>query len=238
MLLLANIILARTLSVEDFGQFSFAISLGTILSLPVAGGLPMLLTREIAQNIREDKWVEYRGLVTAAYHWVLGSSSLICLGLSLWSFAMANTHGPEMLAAFLLIPLLGLAAITNGMLKGLGLPVLAEAPNQIMQPSVMIGGYSALAWLWMASSGSILFGISYDELSYLPMIIFSMMQILSISIGRTGIFLTMSGRENLSLLSRVVALNVTALACLHRSSPMERLVLRLRSAPGLLCRAI
>lgn len=365
LLLLANIVLVRNLSVEEFGKFGFAISAATILSLPVAGGLPMLLTRETAQYVRQKNWAGYRGLLSAAYLWVLGSSGLVGLGVTLWWITAGSPPGPEILTAFLLIPLLGLGAIRNGVLKGLGRPVLAEAPIQIMQPLVMVLGYLALAWFGMASAASllwwyvtavfavflvatvmliraqpkaiagqgrsyedfaqwrrallpfalisavtvlftqvavfvagimgqedviaylrvaergaiiiilpfhvlnavigphlvdvirsgdrerqrqvarhssrlmfflalpmgivlffsgafllrVLFGNPYDEMSYLPMMIISMTQILSMSFGHAGSFLTMSGRENLSLMSQVAALSVTVLACLALIGP-------------------
>lgn len=151
LLLVANIVLARTLSVADFGAFGFALSLATVLAIPVSGGLPMLLTREVAGYVQKCNWSAYRGLVKVAYSWVAAVSVTIGLAFLAWKMLAASLPSQQLLITFLLVPLLGLNAIRNGILKGLGRPVLAEAPNQVMQPSLMIMGYLLLAWLGIAS---------------------------------------------------------------------------------------
>ena len=84
MMILANIVLARTISVAEFGTFGFAMAPATVLAIPVAGGLPMLLTREVAAYSQNKDWAAYRGLVVAAYGWVAAMCGLIALGLLGW----------------------------------------------------------------------------------------------------------------------------------------------------------
>lgn len=152
LLLIANIVLARALSVADFGAFSFALSLATVLAIPVSGGLPMLLTREVASYSQKGNWSAYRGLVRVAYTWVVAVSLVVGLAFLAWKILAASLPSQQLLIAFLLVPFLGLNAIRNGILKGLGRPMLAEAPNQVIQPSLMIVGYLLLAWLGLASA--------------------------------------------------------------------------------------
>lgn len=152
LLLLANIVLARTLSVGDFGAFGFALSLATVLAVPVSGGLPMLLTREVAGYARKENWSAYRGLAMVAYRWVLLACVAIGLASLTWKTMFGGMTDQQLLIIFLLVPFLGLNAIRNGLLKGLGRPVLAEAPSQVMQPALMILGYLTLAWLGLASA--------------------------------------------------------------------------------------
>ena len=71
LLLLANVVLARTLSVADFGIFSFVLSLASVLAIPVAAGMPMLLTREVANYHKKNNWPAYRGILKVAYSWVV-----------------------------------------------------------------------------------------------------------------------------------------------------------------------
>ena len=156
LMLLANIILARTLSVAEFGTFGFAIALATVLVIPVAGGLPMLLTREVAAYSQNEEWAAYRGLVSAAHGWVVAMCCLIALGLSgYWLVARELPAGP-LLVTVLLVPLLGLNAVGVGILKGLGRPVMAEAPTQLLQPALLILGYLGLAWLGLSTAISVL----------------------------------------------------------------------------------
>lgn len=156
MMLLANIILARTLTLAEFGTFGFAISLATVLAIPVSGGLPMLLTREVARYSQARDWPSYRGLVVVAYRWVAVTCGAIALGLlAWWLFAPTLPAGP-LLIAFLLVPFLGLNGVRGGILKGLGRPVMAEAPPQVLQPALLILGYLGLAWLGLSSATSVL----------------------------------------------------------------------------------
>ncbi|MBS0124932.1 oligosaccharide flippase family protein [Thetidibacter halocola] len=152
LMLLANIVLARTLSVAEFGAFGFAISLATVLAIPVSGGLPMLLTREVATYSQKTDWPAYRGLIVAAHRWVAAISAVIALGLLTWWLTAGGVPTGPLLIGFLLVPFLGLNGIRAGILKGLGRPMLAEAPTQILQPALMILGYLGLAWLGLSSA--------------------------------------------------------------------------------------
>lgn len=144
--------LARTLSVADFGAFGFALSLATVLAIPVSGGLPMLLTREVAGYAQMQNWPAYRGLLTLAYRWIVMICIVIGLTFIVWKAIFKGPSSDQLLITCLLVPFLGLNAIRGGVLKGLGHPVLAEAPMQVMQPFLMILGYVALSWLGLATA--------------------------------------------------------------------------------------
>lgn len=151
LLLLSNIILARTLSVEEFGAFGFAISVATVLSIPVSAGLPMLLTREAASYVQDENWPAYRGLKKVALNWVITSSSLVVLGCFAY-FSTTTFEAQRTIAiAICLLPFLGLGAIRSGLLRGLGRPILADGPLQVIQPALLILGYVFLAMNGIAS---------------------------------------------------------------------------------------
>jgi len=156
LLLVANIVLARTLSVADFGIFGFALSLATVLAIPVSGGLTMLLTREVAGYAQSGNWPAYRGLVMAAYRWVIMASFTIGLAFLVWNAFFGGMPAQHLLITFLMVPLFALNAIRNGILKGLGRPLLAEAPTQVLQPMLMILGYLLLARLGLTSAANAL----------------------------------------------------------------------------------
>lgn len=156
LLLVANIVLARTLSVADFGIFGFALSLATVLAIPVSGGLPMLLTREVAGYAQRDNWPAYRGLVLEAYRWVILVSLAIGLAFLVWNAVFGSMPDQHLLITFLLVPFFGLNAIRNGILKGLGRSLLAEAPSQVLQPTLLILGYLVLAKIGLTSAANAL----------------------------------------------------------------------------------
>ena len=148
--LVTSIVLARTLGPEGFGQYAFITALVPLISLPVSGGLPQLLTREVAKFTHAKNWALYQGALRASHAWVLLVATILLIGY--WvlraGFDLVPTEGKWALLpiALLMVPLGGLAAVRTGTIKGLGLPAYAELPNQMIQPVVMLGLIAMLAW--------------------------------------------------------------------------------------------
>lgn len=147
--LLCAIILARALGPEAYGQYAFVMALLTLIGLPVAAGLPQLLTREVASCAHAGEWSLYRGVVRAAHLWVILVSLLVLV-----LYAMAGPVAGWLPAegkwallgiAILLVPFQGLNAVRNGTIKGLGFPALAEMPTQIIQPLSLLTAFGTLA---------------------------------------------------------------------------------------------
>jgi len=172
---LAQILLARLFSVEEFGAFGFALSLATVASIPVVAGLPMLLTREVSRYVQVGDVSKYRGLVHRAYLWIVVTSVVLLLScLIVWHFRFPNNEAESVYQIALvgiLVPILSLNSSRSGIMKGLGFPSISEGPTQILQPLFLIAGYlglnslgkltllSALTWYVIASF--LVFLISY-----------------------------------------------------------------------------
>lgn len=153
LMLVTNVILARTLSVTDFGRFGFVLSLATVLALPAAGGMPLLISREVARYTQQGDWSACKALIKVSYRWVALVSSVLVLGLLTWTTLAGNVAAPkEMFLICILVSLLGLDGIRVGVLKGLNRPVLAEALAKIIQPLIMIAGFLTLASLGLGSA--------------------------------------------------------------------------------------
>ncbi|WP_428920797.1 flippase [Marinobacter sp. DUT-3] len=148
--LATSIILARVLGPEHFGQYAFVMALVPLLALPVSGGLPQLLTREVAAFAHSGSWSFYKGALKAAHGWVL-AGSVIILG-TFWFFRVGFELIPSdgkwalLPVAVLIVPLLGLGAIRNGAIKGLGRPAYAEMPQQFIQPIFILVFVATAAW--------------------------------------------------------------------------------------------
>lgn len=124
--LLSAIILARTLGPEAFGQYAFVMALLSLLTLPVAAGLPQLLTREVSAHSHGRQWPLYRGAVRAAHLWVI-AISLTMLVLYALAGPVAGglpTDGKWALLGLviLLVSIQGLNAVRNGTIRGHVLP--------------------------------------------------------------------------------------------------------------------
>jgi len=147
--LATSIILARTLGPQSFGQYAFIMALVPLIALPVSGGLPPLLTREIATFSHSKNWSLYQGALRVSHVWVLLVAVVVLLGY--WVLAVVGlvpTDGKWSLLpiALFMVPLGGLSAVRSGTIKGLGLPAYAELPGQLIKPIVLLALLATLAW--------------------------------------------------------------------------------------------
>jgi len=142
--LIVNIVLARWLPVEEFGQYSFTIALASVLAIPVSGGLPLMLTREVSSSLLAPDAPAFQRGLTSSILWVLVASLLLIAGAPIaGGFLMPDRASLVMIAA-LMVPAMGLMAVGEGVLKGFGRPVLAEASRQLIVPPVLV---AAALWL-------------------------------------------------------------------------------------------
>ncbi|WP_107853133.1 flippase [Oceanimonas marisflavi] len=160
--LLTSVILARGLGTEGFGQYSFVMSLIAIIALPVAGGVPQLFTREVAGYLHNKQWGLYRGVLRAGHMWVVVSSLVILGGYffvsNITHWLPADDKWQLLGIAVLMIPFLGLGAVRDGSIKGLGKPVYAELPGQFLQPVLLIASYFVLLKLDILTTQTVIWG--------------------------------------------------------------------------------
>lgn len=156
--ILANILLARWLSVADFGRYSFAIAIATFAAIPVSVGLPLLLTREVAQAAEAQDLRGFWRLLTVAATWVVFAGVLVILGL-LGALALGLV-APEMtgpLRIVMFLPLvMGVTALCGGTLKGLGLPIFSEVLPQVIAPVLLVAGIAVLHRMALADTNGAL----------------------------------------------------------------------------------
>jgi O-antigen/teichoic acid export membrane protein len=135
-------LLARFLGVSGYGDYAFLVSLIALLRLPSVAGLPMLLVREVGAARTTADWARFRGVV----NWVLRVSMMSAVPITL-GVVLLGIVAPQTLPAQLWGPLycsLGLvilsplAAISGGIMRGLKRVQLGQAPEQIIQPGVML----------------------------------------------------------------------------------------------------
>jgi len=147
--LATTVLLARLLGPEQFGQYAFIMALVPLLALPITGGMQTLLTREIASYSQAGRWALYKGALNAAHGWAIGGGLLILIAYAFFAYGLAviPTSGKWALLsiALLMLPLLGLNAARNGVIKGLGMPAAAELPGMLIQPMMMLGALSGVA---------------------------------------------------------------------------------------------
>ncbi|MEM7083792.1 MAG: flippase [Pseudomonadota bacterium] len=135
--LVTAILLARILGAEDYGYFTFAITVVGLLAVLAQLGLPQLATREIAALQTLERWSLLNGLRRRSLQLMLLSLSVvILLGVLLRAF---SAHIPAMeptvfLIALVMLPLMIMAEIFSGFLKGLHRVVHATWPLAAFKP--------------------------------------------------------------------------------------------------------
>ncbi|MFI9653000.1 oligosaccharide flippase family protein [Guyparkeria halopsychrophila] len=142
LMLLATILLARSLGPEGFGQYAFVIALITTLSIPLAPALMQLTTRETAGMHQAGDDGRIRALLQWANRHVLLGSVLVTIvvgGAALW-FAewQVDDRWTLLLAGLIALPLLGLNAVRAGILAGLRRVVQGQFPDLFVRPLVLL----------------------------------------------------------------------------------------------------
>lgn len=141
--LAVGILLARILGPQNYGIYTFILTLVTLLGLPTKAGLPTLLIRETAKNQLNQNWGLIRGLIKLANIFVFSYSIAISLiaGLTIWWYWKAtgsNTEADTFLWALWLLPLIAFEGVRTGTLRGLRWVVSSQLPEQLVRPFMMI----------------------------------------------------------------------------------------------------
>lgn len=146
--LAASILLARGLGPEGFGRYAFIMSVVTFLSIPIAGGMRLLLTREVAGYDHGREWGLFRGLLRRAHQWVALGLLVIGGGLGALAASRATWDVTDrwtlLLVGLAALPFVALNAVRAGTLRGLGNVVLAQLPEQLASPGLHLTVIAAL----------------------------------------------------------------------------------------------
>jgi len=140
--LVTQIVLARTLGVDEYGVYSVGIAWVAILTLVARCGMEPSVTRFTAEYLRLRARTALFGLAIRSAQ-ITGVGGLVCgtflvLGAAvlfdasedagLWAFGILGA----------LVPLRALMGVTMGLLRGAEYPVLALAPERVGMPGATL----------------------------------------------------------------------------------------------------
>ncbi len=137
--LLCSVLLARILGVDEFGIYSYVIALVTILALPAQAGIPTLLLRETAKAKATSDWSRMKGV----WLWALYAVSLIgvliiviaALLRGVISFDLAELNNTNIIMLGIIMSLLvAIGNVRGAALRGLGLVIQGQLPEEIIRP--------------------------------------------------------------------------------------------------------
>lgn len=140
---LTSILLARTFGPSNYGLFTFVSSITFIVALPLSGGLPDLIVREVARYELHSEWALMAGLMRRAHQFILIATIVIVLPVALIALIKWKTTSspiwPVLFVSMWMIPLLGLSSIRAGYLKGRRRALAGNSPEFLVRPVVFLG---------------------------------------------------------------------------------------------------
>lgn len=137
----AAIALARMLGPRDFGLYSVAFASASLAGTIAGQGLPLLATRAVASYLATDRWEALRGLLRDSAARTLTWATVVAAVGALAGLATTTSTGlapTVVLLAAACVPLASLNALRAGVVRGLGHPILADAPEQLVQPITLL----------------------------------------------------------------------------------------------------
>lgn len=139
---ISSIILARSLTVEGYGAYSFIMSLTGSLALISYLGLPAMMTREIAKYNQSEKWGLIRGLIAKSHQFVICIAILLILLLTMmWLLFASSTESNDwrlLIYSMPLIPIIALTSLRIASLRGLKRVVMGAIPEGVVRPAIFL----------------------------------------------------------------------------------------------------
>jgi len=142
LMLASGVLLARSLGPENYGIYSFVLSLIALLGLPANAGLPTLLVRETAKSQAVGRWGLVKGLLQISTSAVFVYSAIIALSAAFVVYWIWEADGSSQVDTFLwalwLLPIIAFEGVRTGVLRGLRWVAISQIPEQIIRPALII----------------------------------------------------------------------------------------------------
>lgn len=139
-----SILLARILGIEYFGIYVLTFATVSLLSIPVALGLPLLITRFVSKYEVENNYSAIKGLLIKSNQLVLVTTFIIALfgfiSYFLWWKNLNNRLIESLYFGFFLIPLFALSSLKTAALRGLRYIILGQIPDTLLRNFIFFVG--------------------------------------------------------------------------------------------------
>lgn len=135
-----SVVLARTLGLKGFGIYSYALSIATLISVPVQLGLPTLVVRDTARLKQAQETRQMHRLWLWTTIAVLLASVIIIVPVLLASPMIFSVEiGPSVvIIIFGLVLLMSLSALRAAALRGLGHVIQGQLPEMVFRPALTL----------------------------------------------------------------------------------------------------
>ena len=149
-----SVIFARMLGPEGFGIYSVALSISNLLAMALTLGLPVLVVRQVAIYKSNKQWSLLQGLLLISYQWPLKAMIAIgILALPLY-YILPGNYSNTMFFILALSILIAVNQIRAAAMRGLNWVVLADVPELILKPVVMIAMIAISALIGLSANNA------------------------------------------------------------------------------------
>ena len=144
-----GVALARLLGAEGLGVYTYGISWAMLAGVPAGFGLQQLVIRETARHAATERWSPVAGVwrwslwVTVAASFGVTLVGLVVLYLLRHEVSGVVAAGIAM--ALLSVPLLALVRLGQAILQGLRRIVVAQMPEMLLIPALLLAGVGVLS---------------------------------------------------------------------------------------------
>lgn len=136
---LGSILIARQLGPQNFGVYSLVLSLSGVAGLVISFGLPALLVRDVSSSVIKQQWDEVKGLLFGSYQ-CAAIVFFVLIVLVVFAMSLFGNERYWLLGAIGLVyaGVVGVNQIRGGFLRGLHLVVLADIPDLLVRPGMLV----------------------------------------------------------------------------------------------------
>ncbi|WP_458526267.1 oligosaccharide flippase family protein [Onishia taeanensis] len=137
-----GIVLARFLGPEEFGYYTWVLAFISLLGIPVRLGLPLMVTRDVARYRVSENWPNIKGIIEYSNLFVFFACLLIVASVFIViDNNMVSVSGRDTTLLYLglvILPIMSFSYIRCAALKGLHEVILAEVPELLVRPLLML----------------------------------------------------------------------------------------------------
>lgn len=146
--LAGSVLLARILGPQGYGEYVLVMAVLSVVAMPFDHGMRPLLTREVSDYAHQERWSLLRGLLSRTQQYVLVGLPLVLAAAGLIAYFRIHSIASDdciFVVVAVCIPLfLGLGALRDATLRGLGCVVWAQLPEFLIRPGVHLFGAGTL----------------------------------------------------------------------------------------------
>jgi O-antigen/teichoic acid export membrane protein len=160
-----NVVLARLLGAQGFGEYIYAITWVGFLGIPACLGLTEYLVREVAIYHSQKEWGLLRGLLRWSNQLVLSLAITVAIGAAIVVHGVIPLHQSQIMfwLALTTLPLTALTGLRQGAMRGLNQVVQSDIPELLVKPILfvsLIGMVYLLPMEWHAIGAMAAFVVS------------------------------------------------------------------------------